>query len=259
MKNGSKTMAPVILTLVMALMEMTALPAALFCHVKIKDIDPVCITLMLNFCLAFVVCWLCRRLFLKDWCFGLRWEGVWTGLRRYGLPAIVATVLVAIAFCIGLKPFDNRPTIWRVAVEGVVYFIGVGIMEELYLRGLLQNIAEKWFGERKNATLYAILTASLLFGLGHVFSAPGQPAATIIAKVVWAAALGVYFGAVYVASENLWVPIILHFIINLCGIPFCFSTSGQYPAIALAACLVSYVSLGVYGVYIVMKKQKRQA
>ena len=65
-------------------------------------------------------------------------------------------------------PFDNKPTIWRVVIEGIVYYIGVGIMEELYLRGLLQNIIAKWFGERKNAILYAILITSVLFGLGHI-------------------------------------------------------------------------------------------
>ena len=82
----------------------------------------------------------------------------------------------------------------------------------------------------------------------------GQPFATVIAKTVWAAALGVYFGSVYVKSKNLWVPIILHILIDLCGIPFCFSTSNQYPTIALITCLVSYILLGIYGVYIVRKK-----
>ena len=254
MKSRRKTIMVVILTLIMTVMEMSALPAALFCNVKIKDINPIYITLMLNFTLAFAICWLCKKFFIKDWWFGLHSKGILTGLRKYGLPVVIATILVTIAFCIGLIPFDNKPTIWRVVVEGVVYYIGVGIMEELYLRGLLQNIIEQWFRGRKNATLYAIFFASVLFGLGHIFGALGQPIVTVIAKTVWATALGVYFGAVYVMSKNLWVPIILHLIINLCGIPFCFSTSNQYPTIALVTCLVSYVLLGMYGVYIVRKK-----
>lgn len=109
--------------------------------------------------------------------------------------------------------------------------------------------------KKKNASLYAILIASVLFGLGHIFGALGQPIATVICKTVWATALGIYFGAVYVKTKNLWVPIILHLIVNLCGIPFCFSTSNQYPSIALAACLVSYILLGIYGVYIVREKE----
>lgn len=253
MQNKRETAIAVILTLIMTFMEMSALPAALFCNIKIKDINPIYFTLMVNFLLAFAICWLCKKLFIRDWYFGLQLKGILTGLRKYGLPAVIATLLVATAFCIGLTPFDNKPTIWRVIVEGVVYYIGVGIMEELYLRGLLQNIIEKCFGKRKNATLYAILIASVLFGLGHIFGALGQPIVTIIAKAVWATALGVYFGAVYVVSKNLWVPIILHLIINLCGIPFCFSTSNQYPTIALITCLVSYILLAIYGVYILRK------
>ena len=229
-------------------MEMSALPAALFCHVKIKDINPVYFTLMLNFLLAFAVCWLFKKFVIEDWPFGLQFQGVLSGLKKYGLPAVIATLLVTAAFCIELAPFDYKPTLWKVAIEGIVYYIGVGIMEELYLRGLLQNIIKKWFGERKHATLYAVFIAAALFGFGHIFGALGQPVATILAKTVWAAALGVYLGAVYAVSKNLWVPIILHFIINLCGISFCFSTSNQYPAIALITCLVSYVLLAVYGV-----------
>lgn len=253
--NRRKTVGVVILILVMTFMEMSALPAALFCNIKIKDIDPIYITLMLNFIIAFAICWLCKKIFIKDWRFGLQMKELFTGLRKYGLPAVIATIIVTIAFCIGLAPFDNKPTIWRVVIEGIVYYIGVGIMEELYLRGLLQNIIEKWFGERKRASLYAILIASALFGLGHIFGALGQPIATVICKTVWATALGIYFGAVYVKTKNLWVPIILHLIINLCGIPFCFSTNNQYPSIALIACLASYILLGIYGVYIVREKE----
>ena len=255
MKKRSKTIIVVILTLIMTFMEMSALPAALFCNLKIKDINPIYIALMVNFLLAFSICWLCKKFLIKDWWFGLQFKGTLIGLRKYGLPAVVATIVVTIAFCIGLTPFDNKPTVLRVAIEGIVYYIGVGIMEELYLRSLLQNAIEKWFRERKNATLYAILMTSVLFGLGHIFGALGQPIVTVIAKTVWATALGVYLGAVYIMSKNLWVPIILHFIINLCGIPFCFSTSNQYPIIALVTCLVSYIFLGIYGVRIVIKKQ----
>lgn len=153
MKKRSTTVVIVTLTLIMTFMEMTALPSVLFCNVKIKDINPIYITLMLNFLLAFAICWICKKIFIKDWEFGLKFKGVLSGLKKYGLPAVIATALVTIAFCIGLTPFDNKPTIWRVIVEGIVYYIGVGIMEELYLRGLLQNIIKIWFGKRKNATL----------------------------------------------------------------------------------------------------------
>lgn len=254
MNNKHTSITVALLTLVMTFMEMTALPAAFFINIQFVDINPIYFTLMINFIIAFAICFLCKKTVLKDWHFGLQAKDVIAGLKKYGMPAVIATIFVTIAFCIGLAPFDNTPTIWRVLIEGIIYYIGVGIMEELYLRGLLQNIVEKWFGGRRNASLYAIFIASALFGVGHIFGALGQPIITIICKTVWATALGVYFGAVYVKTRNLWIPIILHLIINLCGIPFCFSTSNEYPTIVLVACVSSYLLLGIYSVRIVQKK-----
>ena len=244
-----------ILTLVMTFMEMSALPAALFINIKLKDIEPIYFALIFNFLIAFVLCGLCRITVLKNWSFGLHTEGINAGIKEYGLPALIATILVAISFCIGLSPLDNKPTVWRVIIEGIIYYVGVGIMEELYLRGLLQNIIEKLFGNNKNASLYAILIASVLFGFGHIFGALGQPVVTIICKVVWATGLGVYFGAIYVKTRNLWVPIILHIIVDLCGIPVCFSSTSEYPDIALVVSLISFVLLGVYGIYVLRRKR----
>ena len=245
----------VILTLVMTFMEMSALPAALFFNIKFKDIEPIYFSLLLNFLMAFVICGVCRKTVLKNWTFGLHSEGIISGIKKYGLPALISTILVAISFCIGLSPLDNKPTVWRVIIEGIIYYVGVGVMEELYLRGLLQNIIEKLFGKNMNASLYAILIASALFGFGHIFGALGQPAVTVICKAVWATGLGVYFGAIYIKTRNLWVPIILHTLIDFCGIPVCFSSVGGYPALALGVSLLSFVLLGLYGVYILKNHQ----
>ena len=119
----SESIWVILLTVVMTFMEMSALPAALFCNLKISDVDPVCITLMVNFLLAFAICFLCKKTVLKKWQFGLRAKDLQDGLIRYGAPAVVATAIVTISFCIGLAPFDNKPTVLRIIIEGIVYYL----------------------------------------------------------------------------------------------------------------------------------------
>jgi len=254
MSKKKECIIATILTLVMAFIEMSALPMVLFCKIEIADIQPIYIALILNFLIAFCICFIFRKMILKDWVFGLTSNGVLSGLKKYGLPMILASVIVSVSFIIGLQPFDNKPSVLRLIIEGIVYYIGVGIMEELYLRGLLQNLIEKCFGSKDGASLYAILIASALFGIGHIFGALGQPVATIVCKVIWNIGLGIYFGTVYLKTRNLWVPIILHFIVNVgIAIIFCFTTSNKYPMMALLTCLVAYCGLGIYGISIIKR------
>ncbi len=253
MKNKN-ILISIVLAFIMAFLELSGLPAALFINIEILDIDSMYFILMANFLIAFVICRLFAKFLLKDWNWGLQFHDIWKGLRRYGLPAMISTIIVTISFCVGLSPFNNIPTIWRVLVEGIIYYVGVSIVEELYLRGLLQNIIEKCFEDRKISALLAVILTSIIFGIGHILGSSEQPVITVIAKVIWATALGIYFGAVYVKTRNLWVPIVLHFVIDLCGIPFCFSNVNEYPQISVMMSLVCYMVLGIYGIFILKKE-----
>lgn len=54
-----------------------------------------------------------------------------------------------VAFFVGLFPFDEHPSVANVIVEGVVYYVGVAVVEEFYVRGLLLNLIEKVFIKKK--------------------------------------------------------------------------------------------------------------
>lgn len=49
-----------ILTLMMTFIEMSALPMVLFCKIEIADIQPIYIALILNFLIAFGICFIFR-------------------------------------------------------------------------------------------------------------------------------------------------------------------------------------------------------
>ena len=244
-----------ILTILLAFMDISGLPSALFLNIKISDITPFYWTLMLNFIIIGAIAFLTLKYLCPDWKLGFNKNGLKNGFKKYGTVGIVVGVISGIAFYIGLKPFNSHPTIWKVLIEGIIYYIGVAIVEELYVRGLLLNLFEKLCYKRKNNTIIAIILSSVIFGLGHIFGVLGQPILIIITKVIWTIAMGMYFGIIYKKTNNLWLPIILHFIIDVCALPYCFTSITTYPNISLYIILPTYILLGIYSLYIMKEKR----
>lgn len=244
-----------ILTILLAFMDISGLPSALFLNIKISDITPFYWTLMLNFIIIGVIAFLTLKYLCPDWKLGFNKNGLKNGFKKYGTVGIVVGVISGIAFYIGLKPFNSHPTIWKVLIEGIIYYIGVAIVEELYVRGLLLNLFEKLCYKRKNNTIIAIILSSVIFGLGHIFGVLGQPILIIITKVIWTITMGMYFGIIYKKTNNLWLPIILHFIIDVCALPYCFTNITTYPNISLYIILPTYILLGIYSLYIMREKR----
>lgn len=245
-----------ILTVLIAFMDISGLPSIFLINIELLDITPVYFSLMLNFVIIGIIAFLTLKYFCPNWKLGLSKKGLIVGLKKYGILGIIVGIITGIAFYIGLRPFNYNPTIWKVLIEGIIYYIGVAIVEELYVRGLLLNLIEKICYKKRNNTIIAIIISSVIFGLGHIFGVLGQPILVIITKVVWTIAMGLYFGAIYKKTNNLWQPIILHFIINVCALPYCFTTMTTYPNISLYIILPTYILLGIYSLYIMKKDDK---
>lgn len=117
------------------------------------------------------------------------------------------------------------------------------------------NLIEKIFEKNSNKVMIAIITSSVIFGLGHIFGVLGQSILIIITKVIWTIAMGIYFGTIYKKTNNLWIPITLHFIIDVCALPYCFTTMQGYANISLYIILPTYIILGIYSLYIMKSKR----
>ena len=158
------------------------------------------------------------------------------------------------AFYVGLMPFDRQPSVAKVLVEGVIYYVGVAIIEELYVRGLLFNFIEKIFSKNKNNMVIAVVLSSVIFCTGHIFGTLGQPLLVIVSKVVWTTGMGIFLGMVYKRTKNLWLPILIPFLINVCALPYCFSSINGYADITLYIVVLAYIILGIYSL-IELKKE----
>ena len=201
---------------------------------------------MINFLLIGVISFLYLKILCPNWRLGLGKIGLVDGLKKYGVIGLIIAIVGCVAFYIGLMPFDRQPSVAKVLVEGVVYYIGVAIIEELYVRGLLLNLIEKVCVKRKNSTMIAVVLSSVVFGIGHIFGVLNQSLLVIVSKIVWTIGMGIFFGMVYKKTNNLWLPIIIHFIINVCALPYCFSNINGYADLTLYIVVPAYIILGIY-------------
>ena len=129
------------------------------------------------------------------------------GLKKYAFAGVAAGIFSCVAFIIGLAPFDYKPSVWKILIEGVFYYFGVAIIEELYVRGLFLNIVDRIAHKKEHHAAIAIWVSSVVFGLGHIFGMIGMEPIVILFKVISTIGMGLYFGAIYKRTNNLWVPI----------------------------------------------------
>lgn len=247
-----------ILTLVIAFMDISGLPSVLLFDITIADVDSFIIPLMINFVLIGIIAFLILRFLCPSWKMGFTTKGLWNGIKRYCPAGIIAGLLSCIAFWIGLRPFDYEPTVWKILLEGILYYVGVGIIEELYVRGLFLNVVEKLAYKSKNKTSIAILISSIVFGLGHIPGMIGMSTLVVIFKVISIIGMGIYFGTIYKKTENLWIPIIMLTFIDICALPYCFTTFSGYKTVSLAFLVLIYMLLGIYSVVLMKGRGKKK-
>lgn len=81
--NKKQITVMIILTLVLAFMDISGLPAVLFIHISLSDVTPYIISLLVNFLIIGFFAWLVLKPSGKDWPLGLHKSGLAVGLKKY--------------------------------------------------------------------------------------------------------------------------------------------------------------------------------
>ena len=84
----------------------------------------------------------------------------------------------------------------------------------------------------------------------------GQDALTIVCRLIWTAMLGISLGVAYKKTNNLWIPIALHTIIDFGGVRFCFTSAVTFPAVSVVVIAIAYVFVGGWSIYDFAKKKE---
>lgn len=129
-----------------------------------------------------------------------------------GMAALLATLVVVSALLqqLGIQPAQHRieavaredPTVLLYMLP--LAFLVIGPTEELLFRGAIQGLLRRAY-----APFGAIVLASVMFAIGHVFALSGTDASRL-STILVILALGTILGAVYEATDNLVVPALVH-------------------------------------------------
>ena len=142
---------------------------------------------------------------------GIRRSRLWIRTVAVGLPAGIAFKLLmkaAVMPVLGADPINSAYHYLAgdsARLPGMLFtvIVGGGFGEEVIWRGYLFERFRKLFGPSAGARLGVLFLAALLFGLAHY---PDQGLAGAEQAVV----TGLVFGTVYLATGELWLPMVLH-------------------------------------------------
>lgn len=148
-----------------------------------------------------------------------------------GIPFIVMGIMHMIGF--GL--FGASPSVWFMAI---LTGLTPGICEELIFRGIVFNKASELLEGRRNSYLTAAVLSSAVFGLAHLANLSSQTLIPTLSQVYFAFAVGICYCGIYLFSGTLWIPILLHSIVDI-GL----NTSGYSEMMTTNTVDVTYLAL----------------
>jgi membrane protease YdiL (CAAX protease family) len=85
------------------------------------------------------------------------------------------------------------------------------VFEEILWRGIILTVLLVKYSELKS-----ILISSAIFGGIHILNLgnPEQQTFWVLSQVIWAFGLGIMYAYLTIKSNSIWVPIVLHYLIN---------------------------------------------
>ena len=126
----------------------------------------------------------------------------------------IYSVIGFISVLPGAESFQDRNTI----VFSILYFILVGITEELIFRGVTADLLLQLFFQRnpkKKPVIPAIIISGIIFSMAHAVNARISDVSGVLVQMTAAFFLGMFLTTVYYRSRNIYAVIFLHLINDL--------------------------------------------
>ena len=132
-----------------------------------------------------------------------------------------SVIIVFMLFSLGMffvNATSNPDTVWAstgMIIFGLFQAIGIGVREECFFRGAIQNILAKKFANSVKGVWIAALVTSVIFALIHLLNVfAGYDPLIVLIQTISAVASGLFFAAIYLRSGNLWASALIHALVD---------------------------------------------
>lgn len=176
--------------------------------------------------------------------FGFRKENLRLSIGLSALALSVAAYNI-LDCCIDEIPMQSTMVGWFVAI---LSGIAPGFFEEVICRGIiLTNMMERWENKGRYI-LRSVLLSGIAFGFAHFINLMNGDVIGTVQQVLYAAALGIFFGAAYLRTRNIWGMIIVHSIIDISADIFIDTTStlSTRSIVSSIVIILVYTLIGLY-------------
>lgn len=142
--------------------------------------------------------------------FSFRCVRFFQSLFTFGLLGVIGALG---AFVFSSGAVDRKPAFTAVLGCVLVSF-AIAVCEEFLFRAVMLNAMIRAWNGRKNFPVLAVIASSAIFGLRHFLNLIFFPHQVIMtcAQVIFCFMSGIYLGAVYLRSRNIWVCVAIHFL-----------------------------------------------
>ncbi|MEX2804321.1 CPBP family intramembrane glutamic endopeptidase [Streptococcus sp. H31] len=183
---------------------------------------------VLNFILSIGLAGFCYYLIKSEKIFDKPLQYSKSSRRLFTILICIFTIMFLLVFRV---PFNILTILTKgltLTVSTLLAAVAAGVFEELLVRGLMfSGLLQLLY--KKNSRwpfLGASCLSALIFGVLHFINLTASPLPAVVQQVFYAAVFGLVFAALRIKYNNLWLPVIIHCLIDFQPAV----TSGQVPA-----------------------------
>ncbi|MDP4725594.1 MAG: CPBP family intramembrane metalloprotease [Alphaproteobacteria bacterium] len=150
-----------------------------------------------------IIAFLLMYMIVPTSCARTEWKQVFVSAGIYGSICIVS--LMAAALATGFVKFNPKfpPQTFWFLVNNLML---VCIVQEAFFRGYIQKHLTAWCEAHQISEMFALVAASIIFGLCHYQSG--------VVMVILSTIAGLFYGAAYMRNNRIEAAILVHFALN---------------------------------------------